>query len=355
MLNAGLRLLAKNPIFRFAMSFRFELAESLPHGIARIADERIQKIRGNLGDKGLPDAEGVHEARKELKTIRGFLRLIRGVLSNDQRRQLNGLFRDVGRQLAVSRDAAALAEAMDRTFGTGRKPTQKFHSLPSEGREILTGVRDQLTGEQKQGLTSDGIGKARALLADAERLLKELLSDKSTSANWSWEDAIGLGLLKTYRRGRSHFDMIRSLGSENCSDEIWHEGRKLAKAFGYQLRCLKPMWPGAVNSLIDQIDFLTEHLGDDHDLALIRNRVLKQQPASDRAENFLLAQHSLVTSIDRRRRRLQRLAIHESRLVYTEKPSAFISRVQSYWKIWTSTRPHIPVPGALVESNGAAG
>ena len=149
--------------------------------------------------------------------------------------------------------------------------------------------------------------------------------------------------------------MIRSLGPENCSDEIWHEGRKLAKAFGYQLRCLKPMWPGAVNSLIDQIDLLTEHLGDDHDLALIRSRILKQQSVSDRAENFLLAQHSLVTSIERRRRRLQRLAVHESRLVYTEKPSAFISRVRSYWKIWTSTRPHIAVAGALVETNWAAG
>ena len=337
------------------MSFRFELAESLVRGVTRIAEERIQKIRGNLGDEGLPNAEGVHEARKELKTVRGFLRLIRGVLSNEQRRQLNGLFRDAGRQLSVSRDAAALTEALDRTFGTGRKPTQKFQSLPTEGRGILTAVHNQLASEQKQGLTPDGLGKARALLTEAGRLLKEFLSDNSTSANWSWEDAIGLGLLKTYRRGRAHFDMIQSLGSENCSDEIWHEGRKLAKAFGYQLRCLKPMWPGAVNSLVDQIDFLTEHLGDDHDLALIRGRILKQQPGSDRAEDFLLAQHSLVTSIARRRRRLQRLAMHESRLVYTEKPSAFISRVKSYWEIWTSTRPHIPVPGALVETNGAAG
>ena len=55
---------------------------------------------------------------------------------------------------------------------------------------------------------------------------------------------------------------LRVMGREMANDETWHELRKRAKALGYQLRLLRPIWPGMMNVFVDQIDQLTDHLGD---------------------------------------------------------------------------------------------
>ena len=66
------------------------------------------------------------------------------------------------------------------------------------------------------------------------------------------------------------------MGHETSDDNTWHELRKSAKALGYQLRLLKPIWPRMMNASVDEIDQLTDRLGDANDLAILRAKILNE-------------------------------------------------------------------------------
>ena len=94
------------------MAFRFDIPEALDKAIPRIARERIGRIIESLSEKPQPGAESIHEARKDLKSIRALLRLARGSIDGEIRLRENTLFRDAGRSLSAIRDPQALLEAL---------------------------------------------------------------------------------------------------------------------------------------------------------------------------------------------------------------------------------------------------
>jgi CHAD domain-containing protein len=164
-----------------------------------------------------------------------------------------------------------------------------------------------------------------------------------------WDAMVGEGLRRTYRQGRELFAVSDSIGLINATDELWHESRKRAKMLGYQLRFLRKVWPGALNAIAEQLEELSEGLGEDHDLALIRFRLTQIALPEAEFELFSIARLNLIRVIDRRRRRLQNEALRRSQLVYLEPPRRFLKRIQCYWESWhhrqrptsstTSTQP----------------
>ena len=60
------------------MAFKFDTQEPFPQAIPRIARERINQIIESLSEKPHPGAEAIHDARKNLKSLRALLRLARG-------------------------------------------------------------------------------------------------------------------------------------------------------------------------------------------------------------------------------------------------------------------------------------
>ena len=116
---------------------------------------------------------------------------------------------------------------------------------------------------------------------------------------------VGTGLRRTYRQGKNVVWQLEMIGQENASDETWHELRKCAKALGYQLRLLRPIWPGPINVLLREIDQLTDRLGDDHDLAVLRGRILNEPYNTSETQDSADTRHIFLQSLDRRRRKLQ--------------------------------------------------
>ena len=87
---------------------------------------------------------------------------------------------------------------------------------------------------------------------------------------------VGIGLRRTYRKAKNLVWQFEVMGHERSDDNTWHELRKSAKALGYQLRLLKPIWPKMMNVSVDEIDQLTDHLGDANDLAILRAKILNE-------------------------------------------------------------------------------
>ena len=312
------------------MAFRFENHETPIDGVKRIASERLDEAITFASIKPQPNAEDVHEIRKDLKSLRALLQLARGNMVKTARSQENLVLRDANRVLSNSRDAEALLGALEKLFGTRERP--KGEALQPVNRKIIERIRGQL----------DAVA-ARSLTERELRTVTELLSDMRTRIpDWVFVTGVinrgsmllAVGLEHTYRRGRQHYRIVETIGTENATDELWHEIRKRAKALGYQLRLLRKIWPAAIHALVDALDELTDSLGDDHDFALIQQRILQLPFEPTDAEGEVNARQILLRAIDRRRHRLKALSLHRARMIYVEKPARFVDRLSIYWELW---------------------
>ena len=132
--------------------------------------------------------------------------------------------------------------------------------------------------------------------------------------------ALEPGLDRSYRRGRRAFDRVRS----KPTAESLHEWRKRSKDLWYHLRLLKPASPGILGGHADEAHGLSDLLGDDHDLAILREKLRGATggPAVD--------VDAVIELIDHRREQLQTDAMQAGERVYAEKPKAFRRRLHRY-------------------------
>jgi CHAD domain-containing protein len=148
---------------------------------------------------------------------------------------------------------------------------------------------------------------------------------------------LGDGLKRVYKRGRKALQDAR----QEPTMENLHELRKRAKYFWYHMRILESSWPQLIEALADEVHTLSDHLGDDHDLALLSR--LFQEGAVDRMVSIrgLRDQEDgaerlavLLGLIARRRKELQAAAWPLAERIYVEKPKAFVKRIAGYWRVW---------------------
>jgi hypothetical protein len=81
--------------------------------------------------------------------------------------------------------------------------------------------------------------------------------------------------------------------------------------------------------LADEAHKLADHLGDDHDLAVLRSKVKAHVDA------FAGKDHdALIAVLDRRRKQLQDKAFKLGARIFEEKPRRFVKRIGQYWQLW---------------------
>jgi CHAD domain-containing protein len=318
------------------MAFKFEIDESFAGEIPRIACERIERVIESLSEKPRPSAESIHSARKDLKALRALLRLARGSIVDDLRRNENLVFRNAGRSLSALRDSHALIEAL-RHFAKGKTP--KHSGVQKEVRlDFIQKVRNRIEQEAVKELPEDTLKQLKENLRGATQRVAHWFDGLSFEPGNEWEVFVGRGLRRTYRQGSNIVGQLETLGKENAGDETWHELRKAAKALGYQLRLLRPVWPELLGTFLEEIDRLTDRLGDDHDLAVLRGRLLAEPYNPSETQGVADIRRNFVDSLDRRRRKLQLGAYQSARRIYAEKPRRFEGRIRCYWSI-ARTKP----------------
>jgi hypothetical protein len=136
--------------------------------------------------------------------------------------------------------------------------------------------------------------------------------------------SIGEGLTCVYCRGSA----ACAAATADMSVEKLHEWRKQTKYLFYQLEVLRPICPEPMKELIDEADRMGELLGDDHDLAVLR------QFLTDVPGRFGDDVGVLVALIDRRRAELEEEAVSRGHLLFQEGPEAFAARLKGYWSSW---------------------
>jgi CHAD domain-containing protein len=273
-------------------------------GVRDIFCTFVADAADSLAGKAVSDAD-VHSARKAVKRARAAVRLMRDALPPAAYKRENAALRDASRPLGAARDARVLVDSLGRLeklYGPAAR-----HSVSPAFSRILDRERDKA----HRGNTR---ASREELLAVARRMAACKIESRS------WKD-IGSGLERTYRRGRKEMHRAQAEPTPECL----HEWRKQTKYLWHQLQIFEPLAPGRIGELADQAHKLADYLGDDHDLAVLREKAVAHEPAFGSTGNG-----ALLALIDRCQARLREKAFLLGARIYEEKPRRFTRRIAGF-------------------------
>ncbi len=302
------------------MAYRLERDETVPDTIRRVAREQIERGLTEIDGGQLDRNEAVHQVRKHCKKVRALLRLARDPLQRNGVYEFeNAWFRDTARALSPLRDAATLPATLDTlldSFGDQIDPS------------AFTAVREALArrggaGPDTQAI-EHGLTDARDRLGMALDRLPDWPIRKDGFAT------VAKGLKRTYRRARTAL----SVAYEDPTTDNFHEWRKRVKYHWYHLRLLTPVWPKVLGTRADAAHDLSNLLGADHDLAVLRQTLLDARGEIDDPN----AIQTLLALLDRRQEHLRTAARPLGRRLFAEKPKVFLKRMEDYWDAWRAQK-----------------
>ncbi len=290
------------------MAFRLRIDEPIEKGFRRIGAEQIARARRQLAANADP-ATAVHEARKCLKRIRALLRLGRDGLGESVFRAENAQFRAIAASLASARDDHVLVETIVKL------------TAEDDGRLAATLGRLKaavLANRTPETATAAAVrAEADAALEHAARGFKRLRIVPNSFAT------LERGLVRNYRKALKCRDLAYAEGT----DEAFHEWRKCVLTYWRHMALLSRAWPALFEVHIEAARALSQTLGDDHDLALLRQR-LATLPAGVLPSDDVRAIEALIAA---RQGALRRSAKAQGEMIFAERPKAIGRRLTAVW------------------------
>ncbi|HWF09916.1 MAG TPA: CHAD domain-containing protein [Bryobacteraceae bacterium] len=296
------------------MAYRLERDESVIAGLKRVVREEMDSADEHLsGKKKVRRDKAIHESRKSIKKVRALLRLVSEELGDVWKRE-NARLRDIARRLSDFRDAFAMIATFDDLKKTYKKERAgQFASV----RAGLVTRRRQSSHEEDVALV---LNEAVSSLRNASKRVK------SWPLHTDGYGAIGPGLHLTYRTGRKALARVQ----KDPQALNYHELRKRVKDHWYHMRLLEDLWTGVMVAYEKSLKDLETWLGDDHNLAVLRDRVVAEPSfyGADRdVERFL-------DLVDKRQKELRDRSVSLAARVYEEKPRDFDRRMRHLWDTW---------------------
>ncbi|HZO79093.1 MAG TPA: CHAD domain-containing protein [Solirubrobacteraceae bacterium] len=290
------------------MAYKFDAKEPVRAEVVRCAAEQLDRAISELSERINDDPVGaVHNARKAIKKERSLLRLARGVIASEDRRRENAALREAARELSGTRDADVMTATLDDLADrfAGQVPAKAFDAIRAQ----LRSRSEHRPDSALQARAVQELGALRVRVDDW----------KLVRGGWK---GIESGLLHSYTGGRKAFARARG----ERSVENLHAWRKRVKDLWYQQRLLSPTCGPGVRGQAKDAHRLADLLGDDHDLALLREEL---------APNTMpvpVDVHAVVELIDHRRDELQTEAIALGERVYADCPKSFRRRMRWSWR-----------------------
>jgi CHAD domain-containing protein len=274
-------------------TYRLDRDEPLPDELRRVARGRVDHALDELrGDTDSSPEEAVHEARKDMKKLRALLRLARAELGDYVFRFENATARDTARLLAGARDATVMLETLE--------------GLPVRHPQLRSALERHAAaaGEPRRD-------EAIAALGGIGERIGEWPLERDDFA------AVKPGLRRIYRQGRR---AMRKAEADPTVENL-HEWRKREKDLWYHLRLLRDVRPKSMRAAADEADALADHLGDDHDLAVLLE-FARERGFAEQIED----------AVDERRAALQAQAFEAGGRLYAERPKDFARRLRNWWE-----------------------
>jgi CHAD domain-containing protein len=269
--------------------------------LVRTLRAQLAMARHLLKTRAVPPDRSIHAARKCLKRSRAVLRLLRPSLGERRYHVANRTLRDAAAPLSAVRDARVLLDTL--------KALRRH--LPRTARAAASGLWGVFEQERRDARRAWS-GRDFRLTASYRALNTLARGTQRWPKDSSDPRAACTAVVHTYRKMCSAFALVR----RRPTDLNLHEWRKQTKYLLYELQVLCPRKNKYLIKLNHGSCQLAKHLGDDHDLAVLRRRA---------CQNLHLlgpvgVQRAFIDEIDYRRARLQSTSWVEGKRVCAQKP-----------------------------------
>jgi CHAD domain-containing protein len=199
----------------------------------------------------------IHAARKEMKRARAALRLMRPALGDALYRSANSQVRDAARLLKPLRDATVMLDSLDLV----RRPKDKwtYGIYVKHLQHLLT---DELRSSHGR-LTAESLARSAAILDEVDRRIAAMpakASDRLTASR---------AIQRVYKAGRKALARVK----RQADTELLHEWRKQAQYLSNQAELIRTVFQVKLKKIARRSRKLARLLGEDHDLALLRQKV----------------------------------------------------------------------------------
>jgi len=292
------------------VTYRIAGPDQVDAEIRRLMRDRLQLAVEHIDSYLDREHTGIHETRKRIKEIRALLHLVQEDLG-DLHAAENQWFRERAHTLGDVRDAQAMLEALDKL---------KAHQVERMPDADLAAFHQHLIEQGELALKADTNLPLRlkALQADFEAAQERVASWPLRHQGFK---LLQTGLQDIYRRGRRATHRAYA----EPSAVHFHDWRKRVKDHWYHSRLLESIWPAELQVRIQALKTLSDLLGDDHDLEMLRG-------AADRAE--LMGREQLLELLDQRQSELRHEAAAIGQRLYAERPCCLRQRWAGYWRQW---------------------
>lgn len=289
------------------MPYRFKLEEKFDSGFRRIVREQVKQAEAELSAASAP-ASAIHETRKAIKRLRALLKTAAPTLGAKAARKHDRVFRDIARALSSRRDddvIEATVASLESRYGAEAVAT--LAPLRSALDNAKSGAVPAIDAARMQELRD-------ALKTEGKKLRKLRLK--------------GLGLATVIKgTGASYAAGRRALkrAIKHPSDERIHDLRKAVQAHWRHMALLSRAWPEEFAARVTVSRELSQVLGDDHDLVLVKSAAVQLQ-GDEAAKNGA----AIVELCERRQAALRDAMKPLAARLYAESPQAFMDRMAVY-------------------------
>lgn len=294
--------------------YRLRNDETLQEGLKRIAVSLSHRL---LSDLAVADSDrnvAIHDARKGCKLLRGLLRLIRPAMIADFHTK-DDRVRLASARLSTLRDTSVMVKTVQRLLKSRDVPLSRKQKM------AIRRIFDKQEG-MKCEQPNDGGGQVSYFLSDMQEIVREMFQ-------WSFSSDISLaakgGFEATYRRCMKLMKVSRN----KPTDENLHRWRKHVKYHEHHMRLLGSYWKGNVSKRSSRLARLAELLGDDHDLALIQEKVNARRTSQSTGHRDELSRFGKL--ISRRRIRLQTRAFKLGMKLFRKRPRTVVNKMKGPW------------------------
>ena len=222
-----------------------QAAESLQQNYRRLAVDCIAKAIAALDEPQGRDI-AIHTIRKQCKQARALIRLFHAS-TPAVRRQACRFYRDLGRSLSAARDARVALDVhalLLERFGSVLEPA------------AVESVREQLESNLR-AKRGDADGQPIGGQVLRRQLLAARVSARRAVIAGTDEETLKAAFVRAYRRARR----AAQVAADSGQAPDFHEARKCAKDYWYQLEFVARRWQGITPARIAATRRLTELLG----------------------------------------------------------------------------------------------
>jgi CHAD domain-containing protein len=287
------------------------MVQNIGNRLIQAISHQAEKASYFCTAENISSNQKVHELRRGFKRLRALLRFFKEIPESPAN-QLNKEIRNFGKLLAPLREAAVNLDLFDKEISTNNHlPEKKIKNA----RELLVQKNKSLV---ERGFLENNLHNTIRTFFDGFENILTTNNSELPLKNHMFNE-VSQSYLKS-------INIYRQLPA-NPHPEEWHELRKKLKRLWYQLDFIKFLHPRYFKLKTDQLNKITDQLGDDHDLHVFAEDLLSEGYGFDGEELRIL------TNQTEHLRELNQLKLQPRlKQFFTAPPEEFDQKLERFFK-----------------------